>query len=101
LEFRRVLFRSEQSTPRYPSFGRERHPYRAYATTLGADIGCEIKSDRLIGGNQMDTIKQLENEIEALQESISCGADGWETIVLLHDQLIQCLKLHAKLKELL
>jgi len=49
----------------------------------------------------MDTIKQLENEIEALQESISCGADGWETIVLLHDQLIQCLELHAKLKELL
>jgi len=55
---------NKQSTSRYPSYGMERHPHRAYATTLGADIGCEIKSDRLIGGNQMENNLQATLSID-------------------------------------
>lgn len=45
----------------------------------------------------METIKILEDEIKSLQKSIESGADGWETIILLHEKLIKCIELHAKI----
>ena len=45
----------------------------------------------------LDTQTVLEHQIKLLLWGIGEGANDWDTIVDLHRQLIECLKIHKKL----